>query len=164
MELDAKNWIIDGLLTVAVLIAFVVTIFIEKSEYAWMAVYADPAIVAILVILTLPVPYITIRDNIKQLLLAAPNQQMQNKVHNLLAQELESISQEDYLVRMTQVGRYLYMQIYLLFTPQSAVNDVSSHDAIRQRLSDALVAEFPNASVDVVFTLERKWFGNLAES
>ena len=164
VELDAKNWIIDGLLTVAVLIAFVATILIQKSEYAWMAVYADPAIVAVLVILTLPVPYVTIRDNIKQLLLAAPDQQMQIKVNQLLAQELESIPKEDYLVRMTQVGRFLYMQIYLLFTPQNVVNDVSSHDAIRQRLSDLLIAEFPNASVDVVFTLQRKWFGNVAES
>ncbi|WP_455211747.1 cation diffusion facilitator family transporter [Kaarinaea lacus] len=164
VELDAKNWIIDGLLTVAVLIAFVATIIIEKSEYAWMAVYADPAIVAILVILTLPVPYITIRDNMRQLLLAAPNPQMQSKVHDLLEQELESIPKEDYLVRMTQVGRFLYMQIYLLFTPQSVVNNVSSHDAIRQRLNDTLVAEFPNVSVDVVFTLERKWFGNVTES
>lgn len=162
VELDAKNWIIDGLLTVAVLIAFAVTILIEKSEYSWTAVYADPAIVAILVILTLPVPYITIRDNVKQLLLAAPNQQMQAKVNQLLAHELENIPKEDHLVRMTQVGRYLYMQVYLLFTPQNVVNDVSSHDALRQRLSDILVAEFPNASVDVVFTLERRWFGNVA--
>ncbi len=163
VELDAKNWIIDGLLTVAVLIAFIATILIEKSEYAWMSVYADPAIVAILVILTLPVPYITIRDNIKQLLLAAPDLQMQTKLNQLLAQELESIPKEDYLVRMTQVGRFLYMQIYLLFTPQNVLNDVSSHDAIRQQLSDLIMAEFPNVSVDVVFTLERKWFGNVAE-
>lgn len=163
VELDSKNWIIDGLLTVAVLIAFVATIVIEKSEYAWIAVYADPAIVAILVILTLPVPYVTIRDNIKQLLLAAPDEKRQSKVRELLTKELEHIPKEDYLIRMTQVGRYLYMQIYLLFNSQTVVNDVSSHDAIRQRLCDVLVSEFPNASVDVVFTLERKWFGNVAD-
>ena len=163
VELDAKNWIIDGLLTVAVLIAFVATILIEKSEYAWLPVYADPTIVAILVILTVPVPYLTIRDNIKQLLLAAPDPQLQTKVNQLLEHELENIPKEDYLVRMTQVGRFLYMQIYLLFTPQTVINDVYSHDAIRQRLSDVLVSEFPNVSVDVVFTLKRRWFGNMAD-
>lgn len=160
VELDAKNWIIDGLLTVAVLIAFTATIFIEKSDYAWMAVYADPTIVAILVVLTLPVPYIAIRDNLKQLLLAAPSKEMQAKVNELLAPELGTIESEDYLVRMTQVGRYTYMQVYLLFTPQSALDDLIAHDAIRQRLNKALATEYPNVTVDVMFTLDRTWFGN----
>lgn len=164
VELDAKNWIIDGVLTAAVLIAFIITIIMEKSQYAWMAVYADPAIVAILVVLTLPVPYIAIRDNIKQLLLAAPDLKMQSEIQEILTQELEGLPKEDYLVRMTQVGRFLYMQIFLLFTPQCVINDVSTHDAIRQRLSDAVVDIYPNVSVDVVFTMERKWFGNIADN
>lgn len=164
VELDAKNWIIDGLLTVAVLIAFTATIFIEKSDYAWMAVYADPTIVTILVILTLPVPYIAIRDNLKQLLLAAPSKEMQAKVNELLAPELGTIESKDYLVRMTQVGRYPYMQIFLLFTPQSALDDLAAHDAIRQRLNKALSTEYPNVTVDVMFTLDRSWFGNISQN
>jgi len=163
VELDAKNWIIDGILTVAVLIAFASTMLIEKSEYAWMAVYADPAIVATLVLLIIPIPYITIRDNVKQLLLSAPDQKMQARVHELLAPELEKIDKQDYLVRMTKIGRYLYMQIFVQFSPQSAINDVASHDAIRQKITDTLIAEFPNATVDLNFTLEKKWFGNVAQ-
>ncbi len=160
VQLDAKNWIIDGLLTVAVLIAFTATILIEKSDYAWMAVYADPAIVTILVILTLPVPYIAIRDNLKQLLLAAPSKEMQAKVNELLAPELSAIDTDDYLIRMTQVGRYPYLQIFLLFTAQAALNDLAAQDDIRDRLNKVLSAEYPNATVDVVFTLDRSWFGN----
>jgi len=163
VELDAKNWIIDGFLTVAVLIAFASTMLIEDSDYAWMADYADPVIVATLVVLIIPVPYITIRDNIKQLLLSAPDQKMQESVHELLAPELEKIDKQDYLVRMTKVGRYLYMQIYFHISPESVSNDVTSQDAIRQRISDKLASEFINASVDIIFTLEKKWFGNVAQ-
>jgi len=163
LQLDARSWVIDGLLTVAVLIAFAVTLLIEDSDYAWMADYADPAIVATLIILIIPLPYTTIRDNVKQLLLSAPDKQMQARIHELLAPELEKIQKQDYLVRMTEVGRFLYMQMYIQLTPQSEAKDVVSQDLIRQTISDKLVAEFPNTSIDIIFTLERKWFGNVAQ-
>ncbi|WP_455207018.1 cation diffusion facilitator family transporter [Kaarinaea lacus] len=163
VELDSKNWILDGLLTVAVLIAFATTILIENSEYAWMATYADPVIVATLVLLIIPVPYITIRDNIKQLLLGAPDQQMQTRVHELLAPELEKIDKLDYLVRMTKVGRYLYIQVFVQFSAQSAVNDIAAHDVLRQRLNDTITNELPNTAVDLILTLDKKWFGSFAQ-
>ena len=163
LQLDARSWVIDGLLTVAVLIAFAVTLLIEDSDYAWMADYADPAIVATLIILIIPLPYTTIRDNVKQLLLSAPDKQMQARIHELLAPELEKIQKQDYLVRMTEVGRFLYMQMYIQLTPESEANNIVSQDAIRQDISDKLIAEFPNTSIDIIFTLERKWFGNVAQ-
>lgn len=163
VQLDAKSWIVDGLLTVAVLIAFAATMYIEKSDYAWMASYADPVIVAVLVVLVIPVPYITIRDNVKQLLLSAPDKDMQEKVHELLAPELEKIDKQDYLVRMTKVGRFLYMQIYFQLSPQSRNIDINSQDSVRQSISDKIVREFTNANVDIIFTLEKKWFGNVTK-
>jgi len=146
-----------------VLIAFAVTLLIEDSDYAWLADYADPAIVATLIILIIPLPYTTIRDNVKQWLLSAPDKQTQARIHELLAPELEKIQKQDYLVRMTEVGRFLYMQMYIQLTPQSEAKDVVSQDLIRQTISDKLVAEFPNTSIDIIFTLERKWFGNVAQ-
>ncbi len=164
LQLDTRSWIIDGLLTVAVLIAFAFTLYIEESDYAWMADYADPAIVATLIILIIPLPYITIRDNIKQLLLSAPNQQTQNRVHQLLAPELDKIPKQDFLVRMTEVGRFLYLQIFIECSAEHAINDLTIQDQLRQRLHDAVAKEFANAAVDLIFTLDKKWFGNVVQA
>jgi cation diffusion facilitator family transporter len=161
LQLDARSWTIDGLLTLAVLIAFSLTIFIEKTEYAWAAVYADPAIVATLVILVLPLPYTAIRDNARQLLLSSPDKQLQSRVHELLQPELEKIDKQDYLVRMTEVGRFFYMQIYLQLSPQSENIDVAAQDVIRRDIYEKLAGELPNVSVDIIFTREKKWFGNI---
>jgi predicted Co/Zn/Cd cation transporter (cation efflux family) len=128
-----------------------------------MADYADPVIVATLVILVIPVPYITIRDNIKQLLLGAPDPQMQIRVHELLAPELENIDKQDYLVRMANVGRFLYIQIFFQLSLQSDAVDIANQDSVRQRISEKLTSEFANANVDIVFTLDKKWFGNVAQ-
>ena len=163
VELDAKNWLIDGLLTVAVLIAFIAAFYIEQSEYEWMADYVDPIIVATLVILVIPVPYFAIRDNVKQLLLGAPDKKMQGRIHELISPVLKEIETRDFLIRMTKVGRYLYMQVIVQFDPQSAINDVAAHDLLRQRMTDALTDEYPNTTVDVVFTLDKKWFGNVVQ-
>jgi len=163
LKLDARSWVIDGLLTVAVLIAFTITLLIEDSEHAWMADYADPVIVATLIILVLPLPYTTIRENIKQLLLGAPSPKTQTRLHELLSPELEKIPKQDYLVRMTEVGRFLYLQIFIQCSPKDTLNDIAVHDQLRQQINDAVTKEFPNAAVDLMFTLERRWFGNVAE-
>ena len=164
VELDAKNWLIDGLLTAAVLLAFVSAFFIEKSKYAWMADYADPVIVTVLVILVIPVPFMAIRDNLKQLLLGAPDKQMQNRLRELIVPILEDINKEDFLIRMTRVGRYFYAQVFIQFSPQSAINDIAAHDSLRQQINDAILPEFPNVTIDLMFTLDKKWIGNVAKA
>ena len=55
------------------------------------------------------------------------------------------------------------MQIIVQFDPQSAINDIATHDKFRQQITEAITDEFPNATVDLVFTLDKKWFGNIAD-
>ena len=64
LAVDSKNWLIDGLMSVAVGIAFLVAALLAETSYAHLLPYADPAVVIILVVLSLPNP---LQDHSRQL-------------------------------------------------------------------------------------------------
>ena len=54
LDLDAKNWLIDGLVSGAVAVAFGVMLLLARSPWAHLIPYADPIIVILLVLFILP--------------------------------------------------------------------------------------------------------------
>ncbi len=79
VEIDAKNWLVDGVLTVAVLVAFGIGWFMQGTSFESFTRYVDPATIALLVLLTAPVPYGIVRDSLGELLLIAPSPELQGR-------------------------------------------------------------------------------------
>ena len=45
LAVDTKNWFIDGLVSIAVAVAFLVVVFLRDTGADWFLPYADPAVV-----------------------------------------------------------------------------------------------------------------------
>ena len=91
VETDAKSWLIDGLLTSGVCVAFLIVMLIERSKWAVYTPYADPVIVIALVACAAPLPFTIIRENLSQLLLGAPEPKFQIKVRARLEAATEGL-------------------------------------------------------------------------
>jgi len=165
VEVDAANWFIDGALTLAVLAAFLIAYLMRGTSYEWMIDYVDPAIVVSLVALTAPVPFLIIRDNLRELLLGAPDSTLQQKVTAAIAAELSEFPDADYHVRMVKLGRRFFLSIYLIL-PASGhpADEISVQDSIRERIVTAIKPHFPASTAEVLFTRDRKWVGIVPES
>ena len=61
VDVDAKNWTVDTLISSAVGVAFVVTLLIENSDWSDFAPYADPVIMLAIIAIASPQPFQTIR-------------------------------------------------------------------------------------------------------
>jgi len=156
LEVDYKNWFIDGLLSVAVGIAFVITLFLRDSRHADLLPYADPMVVIVLVVLSLPIPLKIIRDNWHQLLGRAPDETLQRRAREAVLKSFGGGKACDPRIRMQQIGRFTYLQIYVLCLDDTAT-DVERMDACRRSVHDALAGEFDNLALDVVFTRDPRW-------
>jgi cation diffusion facilitator family transporter len=159
VEVDAKNWFMDGLLTVAVFIAFLIAYALRETSYNWMMDYADPAVVLLLVILSASLPYSIIRTSFKELLLAAPPLDIQEEAKRILDPELAAIAKEDYMVRMVKVGRFLHINIYILLAKEHSLNDVRHQDEIRERIRSLLTEKYQDITVDILFTCDARFAG-----
>jgi len=156
LVVDSKNWLIDGFMSVAVGVAFVVAVLLADTSYARLLPYADPAVVIILVVLSLPIPFKIIRDNWKQMLGRAPDEALQEKARAAVARVLDDSQEYDTKIRMDQLGRLTYLQLYVVIKG-SLDPDVSLVDGCREEVHDALRGEFDNLALDVIFTREPRW-------
>ncbi len=73
LAVEAKGWMIDGILSSVVLFAFARGYFLNKTAYSAYTVYIDPGLVLVMSIFILPVPYKILKDNLLDLLLGAPD-------------------------------------------------------------------------------------------
>jgi len=158
LAVDSKNWLIDGFMSVAVGVAFLVAVFLVDTSYAHFLPYADPAVVIILVVLSLPIPFKIIRDNWNQMLGRAPDRVLQKKARAAVSRVLGASEEYDTKIRMDQLGRLTYLQLYVVIKG-SQDPDVSRLDRCRTAVHDALKDDFDKLAIDVIFTRDSRWIG-----
>ena len=158
IRVDSQNWFVNGLVSLSIGFAFILVIFIEGSQWSGFIPYADPTIVTTIIIITIPIPIRIILDNIRQLLLGSPQSAMRRHIERLFQSAIESVPCADKRLRMTQIGRHLYLNIYWLLPDNFELNSVKQLDLIREKIEAALKPEYQDLNVEVIFTQNEHWF------
>ncbi len=158
LDLDAKNWLIDGLVSGAVAVAFGVMLLLARSPWDYLIPYADPIIVILLVLAILPIPLQTIWQNWMQLAGRAPAAEDQEALKTVVDEVLQDVPHEEYHLRPLNIGRLSYVQIYLRLTPEQAEQfGTPQADALRSQLYGQLQEHLPYMAMDLVVTCDRIW-------
>lgn len=156
-KVDAANWIIDGAISGAVAVAFLVVVLLEGGKFDHLLPYADPVVVILLMIVALPMPIAIIRTNWRQLLGRAPNRELQQEVHREIDGALEGIEGVTAKLRMLETGRSFYLQVYLVLDDDAEIGTIEELDALREKILQAIWDESPDVGVDIVFTRDKRW-------
>jgi cation diffusion facilitator family transporter len=156
IEVDAKNWLVDGLLSIAVAVAFFLAVFLSGTRLAHLLPYADPMVVIVLVLLSLPIPATIIRDNWNQLIGKAPGEALQERAREAAAEALSLEAAAEIKMRMQQIGRYTYVQLYVVCVSEPD-GGIAALDRCRDVVKRALSGEFDHLAMDIVFTRDSRW-------
>jgi cation diffusion facilitator family transporter len=157
VEVEAKGWLIDGLLSSAVFVAFIILVFVEKTSWSVYAPYADPLIVIVLVALAAPIPISIIRRSLRELLLGAPDPEFQNKIRAKLKSAIQELPLENTILRMVKVGRTSHLQVYMVVADSHKNASIAELDAVREKIIVLVHQVSPQITIDVTFTLDAKW-------
>lgn len=157
VKVDAKNWLLDGLITVAVLIGFLLSYLAQETRWEWIIPYTDPTVVLVLVALTLPIPYLIIRDGLKELLLGAPNIELQQKLRETLEPIFNENGYHSHGMRVAKTGRMIYIYVIVLLQNKQTDPSVSKQDEIRKILTQSVSEFYPDVEVDLFFTRDEQW-------
>ena len=155
---DSQNWLVNGLISLSVGIAFGIVIFIKGSSFAWFVPYSDSTIVIVVVLISIGVPIKIVIQGIKQLLLGAPSSKIQTELQKILANTIENLSCEQYRVRMTEVAQYIYVQILWLFPDTEESTKIEQADQYRNIVNKSLQEHHQYLTVEVIFTEDKSWF------
>ncbi|MCP3869648.1 MAG: cation transporter [Gammaproteobacteria bacterium] len=157
LAVDARNWLVDGVLSSGVAVTFLVAFFMKDSAYAHWVPFIDPLLVITMIMLLLPVPLKTFGDNLKEVLLTAPEPELQLKIRGLVEQAYDPGEDGRIFVRMLPVGRFMYLQVHVLLSPDSPNTAITEYDGVRQRIHEAVKGVHPRLSLDVIFTADERW-------
>ena len=158
VRVDAKNWFIDGILSLSIGLAFIIVGSIEGTQWSGFIPYADPTIVTAIIIFTSPIPIRIILNNIRQLLLGSPQSAMRQHIEELFQSAIADVPCAHKRLRMTQIGRYLYLHIYWLLPENFELTSVGQLDRIRENIEAVLKPEYSDLNVAVIFTQDEQWF------
>jgi cation diffusion facilitator family transporter len=157
LEVDSKNWAIDGLLSGVVAVVFVLALLLGRSRFAYVVPYVDPVLVIVLIVAIIAVPIRTIRDGLREILAFAPETAIQEDVRRRVGGAIEDLPLANSHVRMMKVGRFLYVLNQLVVSPEFKLGRVSDLDAVRARIDCAMQGFEPKPIIDTVFTEDEKW-------
>lgn len=150
---EKRQWFMDAVLSAAVMLGFALTVLLNRSPWAELAVYADPLMVVLVSGYFVLVPLRMTRDAIRELVLAAPPRDLRRAAESILNEvELQPIE-----VRMTKIGPYLVLDIDLPASQAATFNLVRL--ALYRRLSQLPVRPvvFLNAISDTDSDTDYAW-------
>jgi cation diffusion facilitator family transporter len=157
LDVEAKGWLIDGVLSSVVLLAFAGGYFLSKTDYFAYTVYIDPGLVIIMALFVLPVPYKILKDNLLDLLLGAPDVNLQRGVRQIVNGIIKEAPVEDYDFRFVKTGRFILCDILVLISKEKNFK-VSDFDPIRKKLIVDIEKEYPEVDLIVELTTNKEMY------
>jgi cation diffusion facilitator family transporter len=157
LEVDAKNWLIDGGISSGVALSFLVAWFIEGTAWSYVVPYVDPFLVVAIVVVMIRIPLTTIKDNLGELLQVAPEPTVQQEVRQRFDRAIKDYSFAKTYLRMVKIGRYFYLMIHILVPREFRLSGVKDLDAMRAHIANHMKGIRPNLILDTIFTADEAW-------
>ncbi|MBD7991338.1 cation transporter [Ochrobactrum sp. Sa2BUA5] len=156
IALDAKAWIMSGGITAALLIAFSVGYVIQGTELDWLTPYIDPAVLALVCIVIIPMPLGTIKQALSDMLLVTPIDLKQH-VDRVAKQVVDRNGFKSYRAYVAKVGRGKQIELYFIVPTDQPAKKLEEWDALRDEIGDALGGEGPDRWLTIAFTTDVEW-------
>jgi predicted Co/Zn/Cd cation transporter (cation efflux family) len=154
VRLDVKAWLMSALITTALLIAFTLALVLKGTAAEGLVRYVDPAILALLSLLLLPLPFREARGALAEILVISPPEvdAQVREVMNAFVAHHGFTTFESYVSR---TGRARFIEISVL-VPGDLVLPVAELDALRAEIGAAIGGEGPDRWLTVMFTSSRE--------
>ncbi|WP_263264787.1 cation transporter [Pseudomonas sp. RIT-PI-S] len=156
VALDARSWVMSGSISLALLLAFIVGSLAQGSAYAWIGPYVDPAVLAGICLVILPLPLRTIRQALSDVLMVTPLA-LKQRVDSVAAGIVEQYGFEAYQAYVAKVGRAQQIELYFIVPAGWPARTLEEWDALRNVIGDAIGGEGPNRWLTIAFTSDPEW-------
>lgn len=156
VALDAKAWMMSAALTAALLVAFIFGYLIQGTSLKWMSPYIDPAALAIVCLIVIPIPIGTVRQALADALLVTPPDLMQH-VEAIAQQIVLRYQFLSYRAYVARVGRGRQIELYFIVPMGLPAKRLEEWDKIRDEIGDAIGNDTPDRWLSIVFTTDLEW-------
>ena len=156
VALDVQGWTISAALTGALLAAFVFGWAIQGTALAPLSPYVDPAVLALVCVIVIPLPVPTIRRALADILLITPPDMMA-QVDRVARDVVARHGFLDYRAYVARVGRGRQIELYFIVPQGQPPRPLEEWDAIRDQIGEAIGGDITNRWLTIAFTTDPEW-------
>lgn len=156
LAVDAKAWIMTAALTVAWLFAFIFGVAIEDTKWDHLIPYIDPAILAVVCFIVIPMPFATVKKALEDILLVTPID-LKEEVDNVALEITKKYGFSSFTAYVARVGRGRQVEIYFLVPKNDPARKLEEWDKMRDEIEKTLGANTPDYWLTIVFTADPEW-------
>lgn len=154
LKAEARSWINDTLLSVAVLLSFFIMWLLDRTGHSNIANYIDP-IITILFVISLSFPLLKqLFQSTKELLNAAPPEEIQDNLDAIIEKYVKQYDFRSYMIYSNKQGRVVYSTIHIFLKNEMPV---STLDRIRKEIMMDIIDSWAYSDTDIVFSLDPSW-------
>ena len=153
VTLDMKAWAMSGVMTAALLVAFLAARAMQGTALEPYVPYVDPAILVLLSLAVLPVPWKDAKIAFRDIFGIAP-QALDEQVQEVMDAFVERHGFESYESYVTANGRANFIEISVLAKPGMPARTIEHFDVLRSEIGDAIGCAGPDRWLTIVFTAD----------
>lgn len=140
VALDAKSWLMSALLSAALFLAFAIGYGLTGTAHQWIAPYIDPAVLALVCLIIIPMPLGNVKQALADILLVTPFEFKQH-VDRVAAETVEKFGFASHYSYVARVGRGRQIELFFIVPKNWPPRRLEEWDAIRDEIGDALGGE-----------------------
>ncbi len=150
LRADAQLWMIEGVISLGVFLAFSLSVYLSETSWKGYTEYIDPVMSIILSVFLLFKPITIIRDSFQDLIDASPDKELKKEIVDIVQicaeeQHLKGIKS----VKLRKAGRQLFVNVHFLADNNLTLGQTT---AVKQYTIEKIVQAYPEVDVTVLFS------------
>ncbi|MFA6913763.1 MAG: cation diffusion facilitator family transporter, partial [Endomicrobiia bacterium] len=154
LSAEAKSWLNDTMLSIAVLMAFLGIIFLSGTYLSFIVPYIDSGMTLLFILFLVPQFIKLLWSNILELLTSAPSVDIQKQLDTVIAPFIKKHDLAGFNAYSTKRGRTLYVVVHVYLNENRTVKTI---DRIRKEMIRAIRKYWHYSDIDIVFTFDTTW-------
>ena len=147
---DAQLWIIEGVISLGVFVAFGLSEYISKTYWKGYADYVDPFMCITLAVFLLAKPISIIRDSFYDLVDASPYSKLKDEIVDIV----HACAEKNCLkgvksIKIRKAGRQLFVNVHFLADKSLALDRT---EGIKHDVIGKVISAYPEVDVTVLFS------------
>lgn len=156
IALDVRSWVMSGGITTALLVAFIIGRAVQDTPYAWVAPYVDPAVLALVCLVIIPLPAGAVKQALAEILLVTPPD-LKAHVDTAARAAVAAHGFLTYRSYVAKVGRAQQIELYFLVPADAPSRTIGEWDALRDQIGNSIGPDNPDRWLTIIFTGDLEW-------
>lgn len=156
LALDARSWLLTGVMSLAVVLAFVLALLLRDTGYAHWIPYIDPVVLFAISLAVLPLPLRAAWKAMREVLQVAPDA-LDRRVQAVMTAFVAEHGFVGFTSHVAQMGRMRFVEIHVLTLPDCDLGTIGQADALRDRIATQLGARERQFWLTIDFTADPAW-------